>query len=501
MTPPRLALARVVPLSILILLAAGTSCASPTVIYFNATGTTNWTVPEGVTAVDYLVVGGGGGGGTNGGGGGGAGGVVTGALLPVSGSVTVVVGAGGAGSTSSNAPGQNGMNSSFGTIVARGGGGGGSGNSVKGLSGGSGGGASATGIPGAGISGQGNWGGYGDTPGGSQRYWGGGGGGAGSAGGNATKNANGGAGGDGIVSSITGVALAYGGGGGGGGDSGIGGTGGTGGGGTGGIGANPGSDGLPNTGGGGGGGGTTGRGGAGGSGVVIIRYVLPAVTNLTPAEGPLEGGTNVTITGSGFTGVTAVRFGSTPAPSYTLVSDSTIFATSPPGSVPGTVNVTVTTPYGTSIPGPGSQFTYAVAHLEIDVNGTISNWTLSIGENIDATSLTLKVISTHGWSVSVYDALDLGKPASTAGHMAEFNGFSYNSSGRMLSRPVQLKDANATSFVTLTGVPQQYLSGGATPAGGTVYPVVVRQEVEYEDHRLTPPSVYQVIVTFVGTTL
>ena len=37
------------------------------------------------------------------------------------------------------------------------------------------------------------------------------------------------------------------------------------------------------------------------------------VTGLNPDEGPLAGGTSVTITGSGFTGATGVSFGSTAA--------------------------------------------------------------------------------------------------------------------------------------------------------------------------------------------
>ena len=39
---------------------------------------------------------------------------------------------------------------------------------------------------------------------------------------------------------------------------------------------------------------------------------LPTVTKLDPESGPANGGTSVRITGFNFTGVTAVRFGSTP---------------------------------------------------------------------------------------------------------------------------------------------------------------------------------------------
>ncbi|MDX3240260.1 IPT/TIG domain-containing protein, partial [Streptomyces sp. ME03-5709C] len=75
--------------------------------------------------------------------------------------------------------------------------------------------------------------------------------------------------------------------------------------------------------------------------------VVPALTALTPASGPTTGGTTVTLTGTGLSGATAVRFGSTPAVSYTVNSATQITAVAPPGS-PGGVLVTVVSPTGTS---------------------------------------------------------------------------------------------------------------------------------------------------------
>ena len=90
----------------------------------------------------------------------------------------------------------------------------------------------------------------------------------------------------------------------------------------------------------------------------ISSYVVaPTVTRLSPTVGPLAGGTLVTITGTGFTGATAVDFGTTPATNLTVVSDTPITADSPAGT--GTVNVTVTTPGGTSATSSADQFTYA----------------------------------------------------------------------------------------------------------------------------------------------
>jgi N-acetylneuraminic acid mutarotase len=87
----------------------------------------------------------------------------------------------------------------------------------------------------------------------------------------------------------------------------------------------------------------------------------PAVTAVSPASGPLAGGTSVTITGSGFTGATAVNFGSTPASSFTVTSDSQITATSPAATGFGPVDVTVTTPGGTSTTSGADQYSYIYA--------------------------------------------------------------------------------------------------------------------------------------------
>jgi hypothetical protein len=83
------------------------------------------------------------------------------------------------------------------------------------------------------------------------------------------------------------------------------------------------------------------------------------VTSISPSTGPVDGGTPVTITGTGFTGVTRVHFGITAAPMYTVNSATKITAISPPAGSPGQVDVTVTTSSGTSAVGAADQFTYA----------------------------------------------------------------------------------------------------------------------------------------------
>ncbi len=85
----------------------------------------------------------------------------------------------------------------------------------------------------------------------------------------------------------------------------------------------------------------------------------PTVTNVTPNSGSTVGGTKVTITGSAFCTTTAVNFGSTAASSFVIISDTEIQAVTPAESA-GTVDVTITNPFGTSATSPADHFTFVV---------------------------------------------------------------------------------------------------------------------------------------------
>jgi alpha-tubulin suppressor-like RCC1 family protein len=86
-------------------------------------------------------------------------------------------------------------------------------------------------------------------------------------------------------------------------------------------------------------------------------YERPTVKKLSPKKGPASGGTSVTITGTKFAGATAVKFGSNNATSVKVNSESSITAVSPAGTK-GTVDVTVTTPNGTSAISKKDRFRY-----------------------------------------------------------------------------------------------------------------------------------------------
>ena len=70
------------------------------------------------------------------------------------------------------------------------------------------------------------------------------------------------------------------------------------------------------------------------------------------------GGTSVVIAGHDLTGVTAVKFGSTPATSFTVNSETQITATTPATTTPGAVDTSVTTPAGTTATSSADRFTY-----------------------------------------------------------------------------------------------------------------------------------------------
>jgi hypothetical protein len=108
---------------------------------------------------------------------------------------------------------------------------------------------------------------------------------------------------------------------------------------------------------------------------------VPAVTSVSPNSGSSLGGTTVTITGTSFTGATAVDFGSTAATSFNFVSATQITAVAPEGSS-GAVDITVTAPGGTSTTSSADHFTYLAAPIVTAVSP-------STGSNYGGTTVTV----------------------------------------------------------------------------------------------------------------
>ena len=89
----------------------------------------------------------------------------------------------------------------------------------------------------------------------------------------------------------------------------------------------------------------------------------PVVSKLAPKSGPATGETKVTITGAHFAGATTVSFGRAAATEVLVSSSTSLTATSPAGE-PGTVDVTVTTPVGTSAITSKDHFKYKAVKVK-----------------------------------------------------------------------------------------------------------------------------------------
>src|SRR5260370_28543775 len=76
---------------------------------------------------------------------------------------------------------------------------------------------------------------------------------------------------------------------------------------------------------------------------VFAQNPAPAISSISPASGPMSGGTAVTITGANFLTGATVSLGSAAATNVTVVNSTTITATTPANSG-GAVNVVVTNP-------------------------------------------------------------------------------------------------------------------------------------------------------------
>ena len=96
----------------------------------------------------------------------------------------------------------------------------------------------------------------------------------------------------------------------------------------------------------------------------------PSISAVAPNVGPATGGASVTITGANFTGATGVKFGTKAAAGFSISSATRIIATSPAGT--GIVDVTVTTPGGTTGAVTVDHFTYSTGRLPSAQSGLTS---------------------------------------------------------------------------------------------------------------------------------
>jgi hypothetical protein len=111
----------------------------------------------------------------------------------------------------------------------------------------------------------------------------------------------------------------------------------------------------------------------------------PALTAISPTGGPVTGGTGVTITGNNLGSAIAVDFGPGNPGTITADSSTSLTATSPAGT--GTVDITVSTPSGTTTPSAPDQFTFGTPVLT-ELSAWTDTQTCGVQSTTTAPSLT-----------------------------------------------------------------------------------------------------------------
>ncbi|MEY4953873.1 MAG: hypothetical protein RL299_2297 [Pseudomonadota bacterium] len=132
---------------------------------------------------------------------------------------------------------------------------------------------------------------------------------------------------------------------------------------------------------------TTGAGTSATSAANQFTYVpAPTVTSITPASGPVGGGTTVVITGTNFNDVFAIAFGNIGTAQFTVDSPTQITLQTPMAAGAGTVPVRVTTGGGTSAINPAVNFTYGAAAVAPAITTNPTSATVTAGNTATFTA-------------------------------------------------------------------------------------------------------------------
>ena len=210
----------------------------------------------------------------------------------------------------------------------------------------------------------------------------------------------------------------------------------------------------------------------------------PTVGSVSPANGPTSGSTAVTITGANLGGATAVTFGTVPAASFTVANATTITAFTP-AETASTVDVTVTTPVGTSAANPGDRFTFGglpvVTALKPTSGPTTGGTAVTIsGANFTgATAVTFGTTAATNVVVVSASQLTATAPAGSAAGLVDVtvttpigtsatsvaDGYTYTAVPSVTALSPALGPISGGTSVTITGA---NLTGATAVRFGTV---------------------------------
>jgi PKD repeat protein len=144
--------------------------------------------------------------------------------------------------------------------------------------------------------------------------------------------------------------------------------------------------------------------------------------------------------------------------------------------------------------------TSTASYIDVSTSGGVDSWNFQTGSNENSGSVDLTVdTNMPSWAVAASDALDDGKPAVTAGRMAEWSGTAYVNSGRVLAHAIEVKKVGEETYMPLSVTGQNILVG--TAPATVSHDLVLRQTVEAIDPAPDGTNTYRIVITFTGVTL
>jgi hypothetical protein len=151
------------------------------------------------------------------------------------------------------------------------------------------------------------------------------------------------------------------------------------------------------------------------------------------------------------------------------------------------------------LPASATDLTCSVTGQYADMNLVQGN---TVYNSSSADGVNVTIVSDGSWKLTVYDNLTQSKPSGTEGHMAEWDGSSYVSSGGILTSPLQISGDGLSFFsIPARSSPQEIAVGAANiPEGLSIYPVF-RQPVAANEHAVGKNDVYRIILTFEATSV
>ena len=221
----------------------------------------------------------------------------------------------------------------------------------------------------------------------------------------------------------------------------------------------------------------------------------PTVTGISPSSGPATGGTTVTVTGTNFTGASAVKFGVSNASSFTVNSATQITATVPAGAA-GSVDITVTSSGGTSATSASDSFSRVAATTTAlgsssnpSVLGEVVTFTATVSSGTATGTVSFKdgattitgcgsATVTNGVATCSASGLAPGSHSVTGAYSGDATDGGSTSSplaqtvNKAASSTALVSSANTSVFgqsVTLTATVSASAPGSGTPTGAVTF--------------------------------